>query len=42
MAIRALHSLGRDDEARARAQAFRVAYPNSLLTPAIDSALFGP
>jgi len=42
MAIRALHSLGRDDQARARAQAFRVAYPNSLLTPAIDSAMFGP
>jgi len=42
MAIRALHSLGRDDEARARARAFRVAYPHSLLTPAIDSALLGP
>jgi hypothetical protein len=42
MAIRALHSLGRDDEARSRAQAFRVVYPNSFLTPAIDSALFGP
>lgn len=42
LAIRALHSLGRTDEARARAQAFRLAYPNSFLTPAIDSALSAP
>jgi hypothetical protein len=42
LAIRALHSLGRADEARARAQAFRLAYPNSLLMPAIDSALSAP
>jgi|SRR6185369_6458925 len=39
LAIRALLSLGRADQARARAAAFHLAYPNSLLTPAIDSAL---
>ena len=42
MAIRALLSLGRAPEAAARARAFRLAYPNSFLTPAIDSALSAP
>jgi len=42
MAIRALLSLGRVDEARARAQAFHLAHPNSFLLPAIDSALSAP
>jgi hypothetical protein len=39
LAIRALLSLDRADEARARARAFRLSYPNSFLTPMIDSAL---
>ena len=39
LAIRALCSLGRGDEARARAGAFRVAFPHSFLAPVIDSAL---
>ena len=42
LAIRALLSLGRAAEARTRAQAFHLAYPHSLLTPAIDSALSAP
>ena len=42
LAIRALLALGRKDEARARADAFRAAYPNSFLTPVIDSALSAP
>lgn len=42
LAIRALRSLGRTDEARARADAFRVAFPKSFLTPVIDSALSAP
>jgi len=42
LAIRALLSLGRADEARTRAEAFHLAYPNSLLAPAIDSALSAP
>jgi len=42
LAIRALLALGRGDEARARADAFRTTYPNSFLTPAIDSALSAP
>ena len=42
LAIRALFSLGREQEARERAQAFRSAYPNSFLTPVIDSALSAP
>jgi hypothetical protein len=42
LAIRALLSLGRTDEARTRAEAFHLAYPNSLLAPAIDSALSAP
>ena len=42
LAIRALLSLGREQEARERAQAFRSAYPNSFLTPVIDSALSAP
>ena len=42
MAIRALLALGRGAEARARADAFRASYPNSFLTPVIDSALSAP
>ena len=37
-----LIALGRTAEARARAEAFRVAYPHSFLTPVIDSALSAP
>jgi hypothetical protein len=42
LGIRALLSLGRKQEAQDRAQAFRVAYPNSFLLPVIDSALSAP
>jgi len=42
LAIRALLSLGRAGEARTRAAAFQLSYPNSLLAPAIDSALSIP
>jgi hypothetical protein len=42
LAIRALLSLGRADEARSRARVFHLTYPNSFLTPAIDSALSAP
>jgi hypothetical protein len=42
LAIRALLSLGRTADAQARAQAFRATYPNSFLTPVIDSALSAP
>lgn len=42
LAIRALISLGRVDEARMRARTFRLAYPNSILLPAIDSAMPAP
>jgi hypothetical protein len=42
LAIRALLSLGRTGEARQRAQAFRAAYPNSFLIPALESALSTP
>lgn len=42
LAIRALLALGRTQQARDRAQAFRTAYPNSFLTPVIDSALSAP
>jgi hypothetical protein len=42
LAIRALLSLGRTAEARARAQAFHLAHPDSFLTPMIDSALSVP
>jgi|GEM_PF-917541 hypothetical protein len=42
LAIRALISLGRMDQAQDRAQTFRAAYPNSFLTPVIDSALSAP
>ncbi len=42
MAIRALLALGRRADARARADAFRASYPNSFLTPVIDSALSAP
>jgi hypothetical protein len=42
LAIRALLSLGRRQEAEARARAFRGAYPHSFLIPALESALSGP
>ena len=42
LAIRALLALGRDSEARERANAFRAAYPHSFLEPVIDSALAPP
>jgi len=42
LAIRALISLGRTTEARQRARAFRTAYPNSFLAPALESALSKP
>jgi hypothetical protein len=42
LAIRALSSLGRTAEARTRAEAFRAAYPNSFLIPALESALSAP
>jgi hypothetical protein len=42
LAIRALSSLGRTDEAHARARAFRAAYPKSFLIPALESALSEP
>jgi hypothetical protein len=42
LVIRALVALGRGQEARERAQVFRSAFPNSFLTPVIDSALSNP
>jgi len=42
LGIRALLALGRANEARQRAQAFRVAYPNSFLLPAVELALAAP
>jgi hypothetical protein len=42
LAVRALLALGRKGEARARAEAFRGAYPRSFLMPVIDSALSAP
>src|SRR6478752_2258793 len=42
LAIRALLSLGRADEARDRARAFQLTHPNSMLLPVIDSALSAP
>jgi hypothetical protein len=42
LAIRALMSLDRRDEAQARAQLFRASYPNSFLTSVLDSALSAP
>jgi hypothetical protein len=39
LSIRALLSLGRAEEARQRAEAFRAAYPHSFLIPALESAL---
>jgi hypothetical protein len=42
LAIRALLSLGRRQDAETRARAFRAAYPNSFLTAVIDSALSAP
>lgn len=37
--VRVLADLGRKDEARTRAAAFRARYPQSLLGPAVDSAV---
>jgi len=42
LAIRALLALGRNAEARTRAQDFHSAHPDSFLLPAIDSALSAP
>ncbi|HYP74461.1 MAG TPA: hypothetical protein VER12_00815 [Polyangiaceae bacterium] len=42
LAIRALLSIGRADEARTRARAFRLAHPHSILLPMIDSAMPAP
>jgi hypothetical protein len=42
LAIRALLTLKRTDEARARAQVFRISYPNSFLAPVLDSAFATP
>jgi hypothetical protein len=39
MAVRALVLLGRTDEAQARASRFRSRFPNSVLLPAIESAV---
>lgn len=40
--VRALFALGRRDEARERARAFVTEFPNSFLTPALESALAEP
>jgi hypothetical protein len=42
LAIRALKSLGRHDEAQARMLAFRAAFPQSFLAPALSAALAEP
>jgi hypothetical protein len=42
LAIRALVALNRGEEARKRAEQFRVTYPESFLIPALDAALSGP
>jgi hypothetical protein len=39
IAIQALAALGRNDEARARAERFRIAAPHSLFLPAIEASL---
>ncbi|HEY8038519.1 MAG TPA: hypothetical protein VIF15_01945 [Polyangiaceae bacterium] len=39
MAVRALVMLGRTGEARARAERFRARFPNSVLLPALESAV---
>lgn len=41
IAIRALAALGRREEAHLRADAFRKAYPDSLLLPAVNAATAG-
>jgi hypothetical protein len=40
--VRALFALGERGEARARARAFAAEFPNSFLTPALESALAEP
>jgi hypothetical protein len=42
LAIRALLSLGRKEEAQKRVLEFRAAYPNSFLTPMLDAATATP
>jgi hypothetical protein len=42
LAVQALALAGRGDEASARARAFRAAFPDSLLQPAVDAALPPP
>lgn len=42
LAIRALLTLERADEAQARARRFRAAYPNSFLLPVLDAAFAKP
>jgi hypothetical protein len=42
LAIRALGNLGRHDEAQARMLAFRAAFPQSFLAPALSAALAEP
>jgi hypothetical protein len=42
LAIRALINLGRYDEARARLLAFRAAFPQSFLAPALSAAMAAP
>lgn len=39
MAVRALMQLGRTGEARARAERFRVRFPDSMLLPAVEAAV---
>jgi hypothetical protein len=39
MAVRALVQLGRLDDARARARAFGARFPDSMLLPAVQSAV---
>jgi hypothetical protein len=40
--VRALFALGQRDEARERARAFQAEFPNSFLSPALESALTAP
>jgi hypothetical protein len=39
LAVRALASMNRGDEARARAARFRERYPESLMLPAVEAAV---
>jgi outer membrane protein assembly factor BamD (BamD/ComL family) len=42
LAVQALVGLGRAADARARAERFKKAFPNSMLTPVVDAALHNP